>query len=295
MSKAKKAPTEKQLAARKAFGEAAKKRAADRKAAKENKNPQIQNTPPSPPIDVFNDIAEEEITQQNGNQEPSDPGPVKSGDYEDLARQVMELKAMMFDNNVKLSQREPMNQGGAQATNRGLVGTHEKYSTNLDIYPDPRKRLTHEDKLARFAFPMNYELEWETGITSYETIDGIRQKEPKFTLKLNRIILDEDTGEDTNRRYTICQAIFFEDPEAAIQVALEKGLEVDESNEKVFLDEMRYLRMRDWLFEAFYPPKPQQKINKHETVIDNRIVEVFEINSENSEKLPFDSLKKFKI
>jgi hypothetical protein len=56
---------------------------------------------------------------------------------------------------------------------------------------------------------------------------------------------------------------------------------------------MRYLRMRDWLMEAFYPPKPQVVQGRHEEVIGNRVVEVFTVNQEvgnGTPTMPFSSL-----
>ena len=106
--------------------------------------------------------------------------------------------------------------------------------------------------------------------------------------------MDEDTGEPTNKRYMVRQAILHEDPQAAITVAREQGLEVDEENQKSFLDEMRYIRMRDWLLEAFYPPKPaQEKKNKSQTVVGNVLVDMWEINSEDPSSISFGELNKF--
>jgi hypothetical protein len=81
-------------------------------------------------------------------------------------------------------------------------------------------------------------------------------REPKFTIQLNRIVLN-DQGEQTNKRYIARRLIFHEDPQAALVVARENNLAVDENNQKEFLDEMRYLRVKDWLFDVFWP-KPAQ-------------------------------------
>ena len=105
--------------------------------------------------------------------------------------------------------------------------------------------------------------------------------------------MDEETYEPTNMRYMLYQMIFHEDPQAAIATANEHGLKIDEKNEKQFLDEMRYLRMRDWLFglEPFYPQKAQTKKNKRQEVIGNRLVEVYEVSGENPQSIPFSELK----
>lgn len=259
-----KQPSEKQLAARKALGEAAKARAAAKRELKAT-------------LDV-------------NRAEPVAPVQDAEVNVSDLMRQVRELQAAMF------TQSQTPAPQGPQYGNRGLIGTHEKYIVDPANYPDPRQRLASEPRLARFAFPMNYELEWTVSVTEYTTIDNMRVREPKFTLELNRIMLDEFTGETTPGRYTICRGIFHEDPEAALVVAREQGLDVDNFGEKEFLNEMRYLRMRDWLTEAFYPPAPSAQKNKREMVIDNKLVDYFEVNSEGSSKIPFDDLdKKLKV
>lgn len=176
----------------------------------------------------------------------------------------------------------------AQAGPQGVTGTYEKFTTKATAYPDPRERLSKEPRLARFAFDDNYELGWAVTPVRYKTIDGINTSEPKFTLKLIVKVYDDTTGELTNRRFVILQGVFHEDPDAAIQIAQDNGIEVTADNEKVFLNEMRYLRFRDWLLEAFYPTPPPPSSAKREVVIGNKLVEVYEVNSQTTESMaPF--------
>ena len=165
-----------------------------------------------------------------------------------------------------------------------------KFSVDPNDYPDPRERLANEPRLEEHAFKKNYELSWKVGRVNYDS-NGVHYLEPKFQIELWGIYRDPETGEQTNKRYKIHKATFFEDPTAAVQLAHEKGL--DTTNlEREFMDEMRYLSMRDWLMECFYPAKPTgQKSNKKEEVIGNRLVEVFEINSETAETIPFSQLR----
>lgn len=222
----------------------------------------------------------------SGPQPEETPTMLANQDVEELKRQVEELKATLGQ---VLARPQPSSHQG-QLTQRGIVGTVDRY--RMDRYPDPRNRLAIEPKLKRFAFNQNFELSWLVAPARYQTIDGVWQREPQFTLELWRKMLDEDTGEDTQKRFVICRGIFFEDPEAAVIVAQENGLSVDETNEELFLNEMRYIRMRDWLLETFYPPKPTQaKSNKREMVIGNKLVEVFEVNSETPETINFSQLK----
>ena len=204
----------------------------------------------------------------------------------DLVKRVKELEDLIR-NLPKAQAPEVQVRGGA------LVGTVERYIVDPAYYPDPRERLAKESRLARFAFDQNYDLTWKIETTQYETIDGIRQKEPRFVIELLGIVRDPETDEPTQKRYVISRGTFHEDPQAAIIVARENNLEVDESNQRLFLDEMRYLRIRDWLLENFYPPKDDSsQKNKHEEVIGNRLVTVYEKSSESSIKVPFDELSK---
>lgn len=251
-----KEPTEKQLEARRKFAEAARARAAAKKA---QAGPQL---------------VKGEDTRETVRGE---------ADYLDLQRQILELKQAL------LSQGTQPNTLSFKGGN--LTGTFEKYVVNPNHYPDPRERLSKEGRLARFAFDINYELNWKVDVSEYTTIDGIRTKEPKFTLELVRILIDEETGEPTNKRYVVCRLIMHEDPDAALTIARQNGIDVEEMEEAAFLDEMRYIRMRDWLLECFYPSPPEKTNQKKDMVIGGTIVEFYEITSENPEKIPFDKIK----
>lgn len=216
--------------------------------------------------------------------------PVSREEYSDLMQRFRELEGR-----VESGQISSLSVGFEKpriSDSGRLVGTLEKYKLDPAYYDDPRLRLAAEARLRRFAFRENYTLDWLVQSTFYETIDGIKTREPRFELTLNRIVMNEDTGEPTQGRYVIRKLIFHEDPQAALIVAREHGLPIDESDERQFLDEMRYLRARDWLFEVFYPAKSTAKKSKKEMVIGNRLVDYYEINSENAEKMPFDDLNK---
>lgn len=210
----------------------------------------------------------------------------------DLARQVEELKKNLeFMQQMMTQNQQPAQQ--VHVGSRGMVGTHEKFSTKPKDYPDPRERLSKEPRLQRFAFPINYELTWDIKSVRYQTQDGVWMQEPRFEIELLRIAMDNDTGEPTDGRWILRRLQLHEDPAAAVAVAREKGLEVDENNEKAFLDEMRYLRIRDWLFDAFFQPKADnQRSNMREMAIDGKLVPYFEVNSENNASIPFNQLDK---
>lgn len=218
------------------------------------------------------------------------------GNYDALLRQIEELRDMQW----KLARDalgEDTRAGQASATGGKLTGTYERYLLGADNYPDPTSRLTEEQKLRRFAFPINYELNFSVSETSYTTIDGIRTKEPKFTLELIRVIMDEETGDPTNGRYVICQLIMHEDPDTALAIAKERGLDVEADDERTFLNEMRYIRMREWLLDCFYPPVTGKKNERRDMVIDGRLVQYFEVNNESHQdmKIDFSKLPKVKF
>lgn len=201
----------------------------------------------------------------------------------ELQAQIKELQEGQFAQ--ILAALKDNNQNGAQALGGKLVGTVEKYRLAADLYPSPVARLMEEPKLRRFAFDINYDLTYVVGISEYETIDHVRIREPKFTLELVRILMDEETGEPTNGRYVVCNVIMHEDPEAAIVIAREQGLEVEEDNEDAFLNEMRFIRMRDWLLECFYPAPIKDEHNRRDMVVEGKLVTYYEVNNETGKGL----------
>jgi hypothetical protein len=209
---------------------------------------------------------------------------VSNDDLQTLLKRIAELESkQQFAPN-------PYQPQAPQITSRGLIGTFEKYNVDPTQYPDPCERLAKEPRLSRFAFDINYELDFKVSTTSYTTVDGINSKEPKFDIELYKIVMDEETGDPTTGRYVIRKATFHEDPQAALVVAREQGLNVDEYNEAEFLNEMRYLRMRDWLVEAFYPPKTDAtKSNRSERVVGGKLVEFFEKSSVDPTTIQFKS------
>lgn len=153
-----------------------------------------------------------------------------------------------------------------------------KFSIKATDYPDPRPRLFSEERLIMKNFTATwFHLEWKVSRVDYDR-DSIHFTEPRFELELWRIKENED-GEPSNKRYRIATGMFFEDPDNFIQIANFKGIDIPETLEKEFADEMRYLIMRDWVLECFYPARPTNSANKTEESIDNRIVEVVEVSS----------------
>lgn len=193
------------------------------------------------------------------------------------------LKAALLNN-----QQQPTGQTANIGANGGVVGIVEKYLVDPANYPDPTERLSQEPRLQPMAFNLNYELDYSVAVSQYEN-KGINYKEPKFMIRLNRVVLD-DQGNPTPKRYIARQMVFHEDPQAALVIARDNGIEVDQTNEKQFLDEMRYIRVRDWLFDIFWPKPTQESEKIKEEVIGGRLVQVFTKNSEDSSKIDYDKI-----
>lgn len=262
------------MAKRKAWTEAQKQAARDR-YARQHQNPKETD---EKEVEQAPTPASQQMTPQEDT--------ITSEDYADLLREIRELKKKVWQNETRPE--------SIQLKGGKLIGTVTKYDLDAAVYPDPVSRLAKEPKLARYAFVENYDLKFNVSISEYETIDGIRTKEPKFTLELIGKIFDEETGELTKGRYIICRLIMHEDPGAALVIARDNDLEVDEADEEAFLNEMRYIRMRDWLTKCFVPEIPKKDNRKKEMVIGGKIVEYFEVDdyAENTPEKPFGSLSK---
>jgi hypothetical protein len=249
-------------------------------------------------------IAEAAEQEYDATQPEIKEPETKNTDYGDMLALISELKESLAANTAETaklkadleraaeSKFSPTPTETPQVNQRGqMVGTFEKYKLDPKYYPDPTPRLALEPKLSRFAFGINYVLGWEVTSVFYETIDGVKTREPRFLVELNRVMLDEETGLDTGGRYTIRSFVMHEDPEAAIVVAREQGLDIDALSERDFLDEMRYLRIKAWLMEAFYPPKRDaEKKNKKEMVIGGKVVQYFEVSSPDAKGIAFGEL-----
>lgn len=205
-----------------------------------------------------------------------------SDDIDALKKRISELEAYL-----KPPSEPTVNQGR-------MTGVYERYKLGAENYPDPRERLALEPKLGLKNFNNWFELEFRVEKSRYPTPGGGPgdwTEEPKFILQLIRIMEDPDTGEKTNKRYGVNQLIFHEDPGTALSIANDVNFDVTSVGEADFLNEMRYLRMRDWLLSCFYPEPAAPKSNKKEMVVGNKLVEVWEVNSETPERIDFGALK----
>lgn len=223
-------------------------------------------------------------------EEINHPGPLQETerpetDLEQMRRQmdeIMETNALL---KAALLQKQDVAQSSTPQVNQSgkLIGLFEKYVLDKDVYPSPVERLAAEPRLKPLAFDYNYHLEYDYTTRQYSTKQGIETIEPEFTVTLWRNVLDED-GKVT-KRYRARRMVFHEDPQAAMTIARENNVQVDAEDERTFLNEMRYLRVRDWLFDIFWPRPKQESEAIREEVIGNQLVQVIAVNSEDSKDL----------
>jgi len=230
--------------------------------------------------------AKKNEAKQQTKQEQKDD--IASDNVAELKRQIEELAQRL---NQVQSQPQTQQTSQPQVTARGVIGTYEKYSIDPADYPDPTKRLAEEPRLAPLAFKSNYELKFDVESTHYETKNGVDTAEPRFTITLVRIGFD-DQGVPTDKRYVVKRLLFHEDPQAALTVARENGFDVKSMGEREFLNEMRYLRARDWLFNVFWPTPVSGTQARREEVLDNQLVEVYEVSGESPQNIPFDRIQR---
>lgn len=211
----------------------------------------------------------------------------KDESTEELLKRALEAIA-----NLTANQQFGNNLNTTQAVNGKLVGSTDRFSVNPADYPDPTERLAEEPSLTRYGFKDNYELQWNFTTVSYQNKENIWLREPKMQLDLIVKVYDEDTGEATNGRYIRNRLILCEDPDTAIWMARERGIDVpeDPASERSFLTEMRYLQARDWLFGCLQPNKPQAVNQKQHMVVGGKVVEYFEVNGEETPTLKFNQL-----
>lgn len=266
--------------AKKAWTEEQRKAAGDRlRAAREAKKASEDQSPAEAP--------QEPVQPDLPEIAPETPVDVLTRQVQELKAQLERIAATQSPGTVPASLQQPV------MDPRGhLTGQFEKYIVDPAHYPDPTAELATEPRLARFAFLVNYELGWEITRTQYQTQAGINTVEPRFKIELIKIIMDEDTGDATDGRYVLRSMVLHEDPQAALIVARDNGLDPkDFGGEWAFLDRMRYLRIRDWLLEAFYPPKNTGKKGRKEAVIGNRVVQIYEKSSLEPEGVDFGPKK----
>lgn len=166
-------------------------------------------------------------------------------------------------------------QGQPVVGRNGIQGKMFRYPIEPDYYPNPVERLYDEPTLSRFNLRENYFFDWEVEGVEYEKY-GVTYAEPKFTVRLFRKLYGDD-GLPNGRFALINRQIQHEDEVVARAAADKLGLTDSFENFQEMMNEVRFLRIRQWLLDLFKPPQVETH-NKQPTqmVIDGKVVEVFD-------------------
>lgn len=172
--------------------------------------------------------------------------------------------------NVKTTSTTPISGFDQFGKPTGII---QRYNIDPSHYTSPVDRLYDIQELKREALRENYELIWDVDQIVYETKYGTSFADPKFSIVLKRKVYDG--GELTDRRIIIQTGVFFEDPAASVKEAIGLGLPINNSNTPEFLEQMRYLRYKQWLLDIFNPQLPKStKAQAHDEVIDGKVYSI---------------------
>lgn len=245
--------------------------------------PTVENTEPAPEVVVAEQVETPVIETVKSGEESQD-------DVLKRALEAIEVLAKLTAQNAASGN----NNGPALGANGRIQGVITKASINPADYPDPTDRIKEEQRLAPYAFSLNYDMTFKVTSVQYETKAGVNYIEPQFNIELLRVVRDDSTGEDTGRRYVIGKLVIHDDPQTALMIAHANGFDSNAMSETDLLNEMRYIQIRDWVFESFFAPLSVNREDRSEMVVNGKVVQFFEVNSQDkASKLPFGELKRF--
>jgi hypothetical protein len=270
--KAKKPRSEKQIAHAQKLAAAAKARAAEGKEKLE-----IINVPITPSIpEPLTELPEAPVTPEATI--AALPVADKDAMILELMQKMMEMmeanKGNKIDKSAAVDEMAQL-QGVRVTAQGGVQGQVFKYPVDKGFYADPTERLYDEPKLRRFALRDNYFFSWDVEGETYEK-NGITYTEPRFTVAIYRHVFDED-GNETNKLALVTRNYLAEDEYMATIIANKLGFADKFESKEAMMDEVRYVRIRDWLLEVFTPINIKGKPKRATTmVIDGKAVEVFD-------------------
>lgn len=193
------------------------------------------------------------------------------------AEQLSELMARLDKLEAEKKQSYQPTQAQISPTGQ-IMGIQERYpiSKALYVHLNPIQRLLNEPAWKRFALEDNYHLLWDVFTTTYTTSTGVKMSEPRFELEIRQKQMDEDGN--VIGEYQIGKHVRHEDYDAAVELALSLGMEVDPNMGVEFLDEMRYQDWKMFINEIFFPPKAISQSNngKKEIVVGGKVVTFYE-------------------
>lgn len=158
----------------------------------------------------------------------------------------------------------------------GVQGRIFKYPVDKGFYPDPTVRLYDEPRLQRFGLKDNFLFDWDVEGVEYEKY-GVTYAEPRFTVRLFRRIFESDGITPTGQMALVNRNILHEDEIVARAAADKLGLTESFSSFQEMMNEMRYHRIRQWLFELFTPVDVHQHNRQaRQMVVDGKVVEMYD-------------------
>lgn len=197
-----------------------------------------------------------------------------------LLKLMLEVEELKTQKNPNMTPEAAL-QYTAQMQNRPVIGRNGiqgkmfKYPIEKSYYPDPTERLYKEPTLSRFNLKENYFFDWEVEGAEYEKY-GVTYAEPRFTVRLFRKLYGDD-GLPNGQFALINRQIQHEDEIVARAAADKLGLTESFESFEEMMNEMRYLRIRQWLLDLFKRPNVETHKNKPtQQNIDGKIVEVFD-------------------
>jgi hypothetical protein len=273
---AKKAPTEKQIASRKAASERMKAMHAAKKAAQRQEIeealsvPSKESTVPAPAPDNTDEPTIEVPTVTQGPiPQETPPQPQMIGFTPEQFQMMLEAFG-----------------GKTQASEDSIK--HEKvnkpYPMEQSYYQNPVDTLYDLPELRRFSMRENFVIEWTVKPVKYQTAQGDWYMEPKFELTLKRKQLDEngeevvyqyENGDKYYKRPILGRANFFNDPPADVMEAEQAGILVEDLEKPEIQERMRMFRYRLWLTERLSPRMPQANTHSiREEVIGGKVYQI---------------------
>lgn len=198
--------------------------------------------------------------------------------FPQVAAAPAEAKFEELENTLNTTQNNRSHSArlGAGGEVQGIVF---RYEVDKGYYPDPTDRLLSEPRLARFAMKENFIFRWSIDGVEYKK-NNITYAEPRFTLELFRKLYDED-GLQNGKAALVARQMLHEDEFTTKIMAMKMGiLDNFEDNDEGFralMNEIRYQRFQQWLFAIFTPPKIETHRKRPLTqVIDGKAVEVYD-------------------
>jgi hypothetical protein len=166
--------------------------------------------------------------------------------------------------------------------NGQIQGVINKYPIDKAFYTDPvEELLAYADKaMPSMAVRTLYDIVWEFTDRPYQSAQNIWYNEPWHVIHLYKRMFD-DQGEPVttldelgNKDEVVIDwrtGYFFEDDVLVQQYANQHGLVNYDATE--IANELRITRMKRWLRDVFFPPKPTSNFNAKQIVVNGQVVE----------------------